>query len=252
MGDRLSALFKSRRGALIISAIAALLAAVLLIVYLRSYRSSVNSGTRPERVLVAKTLISRGTAGLTIAQKGLYEVTTIQKDQLEPFAIADPSAINGRVAAGDIYPGQQLTQQDFTTENAATIPYELAGAQRAIAVPVDGVHGLIGEVLTGDYVDVYVGIAGIAGVSGGGAASAAAATKTQVRLLKPDILVLNAPTGTASTASDVVLRVSVNDVAAFAYAADNERIWLVLRPQVGASNTPSAAATLATLLAGKG
>jgi Flp pilus assembly protein CpaB len=248
VGNRFSGLFKTRRGALIISGVAALLAALLLIVYLRSYRSSVNAGARPERVLVAKRLITRGTAGLTIAQKGLYEITTVQKDQLEPFAIADPSAINGRVAAGDIYPGQQLTQADFTTENADTIPYEITGAERAIAVPVDGVHGLIGEVLTGDYVDVYVGIAGISG----GSTSASAATSTQVRLLKPDILVLNAPGAAASSAADVVLRVSVNNTAEFAYAADYERIWLVLRPQVGASKTPAAAATLATLLAGAG
>jgi Flp pilus assembly protein CpaB len=247
VGNRFSGLFKTRRGALIISGVAALLAALLLIVYLRSYRSSVNAGARPERVLVAKRLITRGTAGLTIAQKGLYDITTVQKDQLEPFAIADPSAINGRVAAGDIYPGQQLTQPDFTTENADTIPYELTGAERAIAVPVDGVHGLIGQVLSGDYVDVYVGIAGISGAS-----AAASSASTQVRLLKPDILVLDAPGTAATTAADVVLRVSVNNAAEFAYAADNERIWLVLRPQIGASQTPAAAVTLATLLAGRG
>jgi len=246
--NRVAGLFKTRRGALVISGIAALFAAILLVVYLHSYRSSVNAGVRPERVLVAKALIPRGTAGLTIAQKGLYTITTVQKDQLEPFAIADPSAINGRVAAADIYPGQQLAQPDFTTENADTIPYELTGSQRAVAVPVDTVHGLIGEVLTGDYVDVYVAIAGVDTATS--SASAASAATTQVRLLRPDILVLDADsTAGSSTSSDVVLRVTDTEVAEFAYAADNERVWLVLRPQVGASNTPPQVATLATLLA---
>ena len=46
----------------------------------------------------------------------MYQVTTVQKDQLKLNAITDPSAINGRVAVDDIFPGQQLTQTDFTTE----------------------------------------------------------------------------------------------------------------------------------------
>ena len=41
----------------LIGGVAAVLAAILLIVYLHSYRSSVNSGTRPMTVLVAKSLI---------------------------------------------------------------------------------------------------------------------------------------------------------------------------------------------------
>ena len=45
-------------------------------------------------------------------------------------------------------------------------------------------------------------------------------------------------------------RSTPNQAAKFAYAADNERFWLVLRPQVGASPTPPRDATLASLLAG--
>jgi hypothetical protein len=48
----------------------------------------------------------------------------------------------------------------------------------------------------------------------------------------------------------VIVRVTARDAAKFALAADNTKIWLVLRPQVGASQTPPTTATLATLLAG--
>ena len=223
--------------------VVALLAVVLLVVYLHSYRSSVNSGKQPERVLVATKLIQRGTSGKAIAQQGLYQVTSVQKDQLQAFAISDPSAIQGRLAAGDIFPGQQLTQGDFTTENASEIPYEINGAQRAIAISVDSEHGLIGQVAAGDYVDVYIGTT--APASGG----SAGASQPLLSLLASDVYVLVAP-GTASTSA--VLRVTAQQVPKFAFAADNTRIWLVLRPQVGASKTPAAKVTLASLLASSG
>jgi Flp pilus assembly protein CpaB len=235
----------------LISGLAAVLAAVLLLVYLRSYRSSVNAGSRPELVLVAKRLIPQGTSGSAIAQKGLYQVTTVQKDQLQPNAISDASALGGRIAATAIYPGQQLTQLDFTTEGAAPIADELSGSQRAIAIQVDQMHGLLGQVSPGNYVDVYVEIAGAAGVDAADLTPKEAASEptTQVRLLAADVMVLSVP----STASpDTILRVNDANAAAFAYTADYERFWLVLRPQTGASRTPPSVATLGTLLSGGG
>jgi Flp pilus assembly protein CpaB len=237
--EAISKLFKNRSGAVIAGVIAAAIAIILLFIYLRSYRSSVDSGKRPMRVLVAAKLIARGTSGTLIGHQGLYRVTTVQKDELKVNAITDPAALNDRVAAADIYPGQQLTQNDFTTESPTAIPYQISGKQRAIAVPVDAVHGLIGQVSAGSFVDVYVS------VSGGSAAGVS--SSTLVSLLQPSVYVLVAPGASSSSA---VLRVSTDDVPKFAYAADFEHLWLVLRPQVGAAKTPKATATLASLLAG--
>jgi Flp pilus assembly protein CpaB len=213
--------------------IAGVLAVILLVVYLHSYRSSVNSGSQPERVLVATKLIPKGTSGTLIAQKALYLSTTVQKDQLKLNAITDPSALNDRVAAADIFPGQQLTQDDFTTESSTAIPYVISGPQRAIAVNVDTVHGLIGQVAAGNYVDIYMGANG-----GNG---------SLVKLLASNVYVLVAP---GSGSPDAVLRVNTRDAAKFAFAGDNTRLYFVLRPQVGATRTPPETATLATLLAG--
>ena len=240
MQERIARLFKNRGNAVVAGVVVAILAIVLLFVYLRSYKSSVNSGKQPERVLIATKLIQRGTSGKLIAQQGLYQVTSVQKDQLQAFAITDPSAIEGRLAANDIFPGQQLTQGDFTTENASSIPYQLTGPQRAIAISVDSEHGLIGQVAAGDFVDVYIGTtAPVAGGSGSGT------TQPILSLLAADVYVMVAP-GTGS--ADAVLRVTAQQAPKFAYAADNTRIWLVLRPQVGASKTPPERVTLASLL----
>jgi Flp pilus assembly protein CpaB len=234
--ETLNRLFKNRGGAVIAGLIAAAIAVVILVIYLQSYRSSVNSGKQAERVLVATKLIPKGTSGTLIAQQGLYQATTVQKDQLELNAIIDPSALNDRVAVSDIFPGQQLTQDDFTTEAPTSIPYEITGAERAIAIPLNSAHGLVGQVAAGNYVDVYVGIAG--GTNSGAG--------QLVTLLEPNVYVLVSPDNGSGNA---VLRINTKDAAKFAYAADNASIYLVLRPQVGASRTLPATATLATLLA---
>jgi Flp pilus assembly protein CpaB len=240
--------FKTRSGAVLIGGVAAVLAAILLIVYLHSYRSSVNSGTRPITVLVAKSLIPRGTSGTLIAQEGLYQVTTVPKDQLKDLAIADPGALTNRVTAQDIFPGQQLTSTDFTTEGANSIPSVITGNNRAIAIPVDSVHGLTGQLASGDHVDIYVALTpqGGTGVN----------TGAIIKLLASNVLVLSAPTagstgtlgGSSGGSGNAVLRVTTADAAKFAFAADNGRLWLILRPQVGAKPTPATVVNSSTLI----
>jgi Flp pilus assembly protein CpaB len=228
-------LFKTRGGAVLIGGVAAVLAAILLIVYLRSYRSSVNSGTRPMTVLVAKSLIPKGTAGNLIAQESLYQVTTVPRSQLKTLAISDPAALSDRIAAADIFPGQQLTQPDFTTEGAGSVSSTLTGVQRAIAVPVDSTHGVAGTVQAGDHVDIYVAVN----------------STTQgpvLKLLVPNVLVIIPPG--ANGAGNAVLQVTTKQAPIFAYAADNARLWFVLRPVVGAKPTPPSLVTAADLLAG--
>jgi len=225
-------LFKTRGGAVLVGGIAAVLAAVLLVAYLHSYRSSVKGGAQPTTVLVAKSLIPRGTSGALIAQQHLYQVTTVPKDQLKNLAITDPAVVSGRVTVADVFPGQQLTAGDFTTAPVNSIPAQITGERRAIAISVDPTHGVGGQVLVGDHVDVYVGL------NGQGAGGI-------IKLLASNVLVLASP---ATGGGNVILRVSAHHAASFAYAADNGRLWLVLRPQAGASPTPPDVVNLGTLV----
>jgi Flp pilus assembly protein CpaB len=235
-------LFKTRGGAVLIGGVAAVLAAILLIVYLHSYRSSVNSGSQPMTVLVAKSLIPRGTSGSLIAQESLYQVTTVPKSQLKALAISDPAALQTAVTATDIFPGQQLTTTDFSAEGANSIPSVITGKNRAIAFSVDSPHSVAGQIAAGDHVDVYVGLS----TNGG----------PIIKLLASNVLVLAAPTagsggvGGSSGNGSAVLRVTTTTAPKFAFAADNGILWLVLRPQVGANPTPPSQIDAAALLAG--
>jgi len=70
---------------------------------------------RTGTVLVAKRLIPKGTSGSSIAAQNLFVVVTIPKEQIAPRGISDPAVLQGRVAAGDIYPNEQLAMSHFTT-----------------------------------------------------------------------------------------------------------------------------------------
>ena len=167
---------------------------------------------------------------------------------MQDGAITDPSTLRGRIAVDDIYPGQQLTVADFagTTDAIGT---KLAGKNRAIALPFDAAHGMIGKVEPGDRVDVFA-------TSMFQRAATGAQGKPILKVVAQNALVLDAPAetgagvGTANQAANVVLRVDRDQAAELAFAVDNGKVWLVLRPRAGARPTKPAAVTDRSLLGG--
>lgn len=227
-------LFSTRGGTLVLAGVAAVLAAVAVLVYVQHYRSSVKAGGEPATVLVASSLITKGTPGTAVAAKHQFTTASIRENQLRDGAISDPSSLTGRVAADDIYPGQQLTAFDFVN-TPDTVASRLVGDQRAITLPLDSAHGLIGNVRTGDRVDVYVGFnvtpVDTAGRPTGGQG------QPVLRLVVQNAPVLAIEAKKSSTLSSsasqqnrVTLRVNPTQAGALAFAADNGKVWLVLRP----------------------
>lgn len=217
----------TRRGSMLIALLAAAAAAAVLLAYLRDYRSDVRAGTAPAQVLVADRLIKKGTTGDAIVAESQFRPLTVAEDDLVVGALADASVLAGKVAAKDVFPGQQLTAADFTTGGDA-IRGRLTGTQRAVGVPVDAAHGLVGRVKPGDSVDVFASFASDNG-------------RGVVRTLARGSLVLAVPStddaaGVAGdgTADPVVLRLDGVQAARLAYAADNGKVWFALRPTAGA------------------
>jgi Flp pilus assembly protein CpaB len=224
----------------------AVLAGGIIIFAMSRYRSSIVTSGNPETVLVASQAIAKNTPGSVVANDSMAKATQIVAKQVTSGAIADAASLQGRVAVRDISPGEQLTAADFTANGG--YPAQLAPAQRAMTLSLDAQHGMLGVINTGDHVDVYAGITvqGVGGVS-----------EPILRLLVPDVPVLKAGT-TASGAgissgpndtSQVTLNVPDSDAGALAWAADNGKVWLVLRPG-NATATPPAAITVQSLLLG--
>jgi Flp pilus assembly protein CpaB len=212
-----------------VAGLCTLAAAAILGVGLASYRHSVTTPLPPETVLVASTLIQRGTSGDVVSSAGMFRAERISPKQVSAGAIADTSLIRGKVATADITPGQQLTVSDFATGDG--IVSKLAPDQRAISIPLDSSHGLSGVVHAGDRVDVYAGLDASLDKSSSGA-SAGAALKLLLRNV-PVLEVNTTGTGLGSTSansqSNVVLMVNADDAGAVAFASDNGKVWLVLR-----------------------
>jgi len=220
---------------LTVATVAAALAAIALVAYLNNYKEDVRGGTLPTQVLVADRLIPKGTSGDSVATDRIFRPTTVPQADLKPLAVADAAALSSKVATRDIYPGQQITSADFRVGGDA-LRGRLSGTQRALAVPVDAARGLIGNVRVGDRVDVF-------GSFGGGAGGAGA-----LRTIAQDVLVLSAPgvagaDGGGGDASAVIVRLSDQQSARMAYAADNGKIWFALRPPTGAEQSKPATVT---------
>ena len=245
-GVRIRRLLGTRSGTLILAGSAAALAAIILIAFLSQYRDSVRGGAAPATALVAQSLIPKGTAGAAVIDDSLFKVQTLSEDQLKDGALVNSSDLAGKVAVRDVYPGTQITAADFAAK-ADPIRGQLRGDDRAVAVPLDSAHGLLSEVRSGDHVDVLAGFNSSDGTRGTG--------QPVVRTLFQNVLVLSVPNdddggGVSSRETNIVVRVSDRQAASLAYAADNGKVWFVLRPPAGASQRAPQSIDLGSLLAG--
>jgi Flp pilus assembly protein CpaB len=216
--------------------ITALIAAALLVVYLDNYRSSSDEG-KTETVLAARSLLPKGSSGSAIASGGLFQAINVKHSQVKPGAITDPAALSGQVTTKSIFPGEQITTSDLQPRGANGVVDELSGRERAIAIPIDSARSVGGSLQAGDRVDVYGAFAEI----GEEGAEEGVVTGATVREIVQNVLVLRPPvaggTGVANNnggQQNVVLQVTERQAGKLALTAEFYKVWLTLRPPVGA------------------
>jgi Flp pilus assembly protein CpaB len=232
-GD-LKGLLATRRGTLIVALACAVAAAAILVFAINRYRHNLNSTNNQVSVLVATSLIQQGTSGAEVAASQQYTVRKFSSKLVTAGAFTDAGLLQGKVALENILPGQELTSADFGIGSGVAL--QLAANQRAITIPLDASHGLGGVLQNGSRVDMWVEL------SGSGQAG------TQLRLLIPNAEVLEASATGTGGPGDVVFAVNASQAAEVAYASDNGRIWLFLRPP-NAQNPSVTTASLQSLLA---
>lgn len=242
-------LVSTRRGTIFVAALAAVLAGISIVVYLNRYRESVRSGGALVTVLVAGDTIPRGTAGSVLASKGLYTATTIRESQLREGAISDPASLQGTMAAREILEGAQLTTADFVAAGDS-LAATLTDRQRVVSIPLDAAHGLIGEIDPGNRVDIYAGF-NVLPLGPNGKPLDGGQARAVLRLIMADVPVLAVAESTRSGGTTNV-SLGVDDVKAadLAFAAENGKVWLALRPSAGAAPSRPRLVTIETLLLG--
>jgi pilus assembly protein CpaB len=241
-----SQLLSTRRGTTVVALVSAILAAGVLMVFLNQYRDSVDGDSKPQVILVAKSLIERGTPGNIIASTDLFRREAIRKSEVKDGAITDPGALRARVANTAIYPGQQLTAANFGPAAGATT--NLSKFDRAISVPIEAGQGLVAHLRAGDRVDLLAALEVTTGST----------AKPIVRKLVENALVLAVPLpdsgggvgGSSQGGKQVLVRVSDAQADAVAFAAEHGSVWLTLRPPAGARDSRITAATAESMAFG--
>ena len=233
----------TRQGMLVVAGLITVAAAAFLLLFLSAYRARVTDSSEVN-VMVARGLIEKGSSGDVIVTKDLFQMDRVRKSELKAGAVTEPAKLRGQVAATDIYPGEQIQRSDFKA-GSDSIGNKIAGAERGISIPVDSAHGMIGQLKTGDHVDVL----------GGFNQQTMSSGRPILRMILQDALVLSVPSKVVGSTNlnktqNVVLRASDRKAAQIAFAADNGKVWLMLRPKAGAENSPPSAVRLESLLAG--
>lgn len=222
----------SSKSATIMGAVVAVvLAALIIVIFLKQYRENINKDGVPTPVLVATQLIEQGSSGDSIGADGQFKATEVPRDQLKTGAVTDAGKLRGKIAVADILPGQQLTGGDFTTAGSGPVT-KLGPDERGIMVSLDNAHGLNGAIKPGDHVDVFSGFLVDRGANG---------LRPVLKTLIQNVLVLTTPPATkrstvgsgSNKPKEVMLRVKSTQAPELAFAADNGKLWLLLRPQNG-------------------
>jgi Flp pilus assembly protein CpaB len=248
-------LLSTRGGTIALSVTAAVLAGVILVTYLHRYRNSVKESGVAVTVLTAKSLINKGTSGDIIAAQNLYDVSSQPKSEVADGAITDPAALKGRIAAADIFPGEQLTTAKMAVSTSTSLSNHITGDQRAVNIPVDAAHGMVAQLQTGDHIDLFAGF-NVQAVGKNGIVDPSSPTKPVTKLLVPDVLVLGIPSSSSSGVSGgtsktmLTLEMTDQEAADAAFTADNGIIWAMLRPRANAAAPSPDIVSIETVLFG--
>jgi Flp pilus assembly protein CpaB len=205
-------LFATRQGTIVVGVIAAVIAAIALIVYLNHYRSSVDNNAMSP-VLVTKTYIAKGTPGNFVKSNEAYTVSHVAKSALQPGALVDPSALDGRIATTNIGVNQQLTEADFGPATGS-LSEQLAPPKRAVVIPLGAPQQVGGQISADSHVDVF------------------ATVNNKVTQILQNMSVLGVNGG------NVTLLATPQQAGILIWASENANPWMVLRPVIATSTIP--------------
>ena len=227
--------FVRRNGTLLGAAGAGLLALILLVVALGGNSDSATpSASSKTSVLVAKSAIPRGSSLDSKAVAGSLRIKSVSSGDLEAGAITSLAAAKGMVATQQILAGEQITS-DAVSSTRSTVISNLAGSSRGVTLPIDGAHGMVGDIGAGDRVDVYASF------------NMPGSSDPKLKAIAQDVEVLRAPSAIAGSedndakaTAQVTLDLPDGAAQRAAWAADNGKVWVAARPATGASSTRSA------------
>lgn len=233
---------KTRLRNLMLPVALAVLAVVLIGIYIASYRNSVNSGAELVKVLVAARDIPAGTKGSAVASGGYLKTQTVPRRAVVPGSVVSGAPLTPLVSTDPIYKGEQITLRQFGPIAQAGIFAKFSGKQRAIALLGEPTQLLSGTLSDGDRVDV---VATAKYTSSG-------LQRATSRVALRNLLVLEAPDGktdvSSSEKTSATLVMNDRQTQTMAWAMKNTTWFLTLRPTKRPRDSRASLETLKTFL----
>jgi len=223
----------------------ALIAMLLTLLYVTSYRHSVQHQQQSVQVYVAAHNITAGTTGAQLVHSHALKVESITRSTVVPGAIANPDEVANLVLTQPLYAGEQVTLRRFTDVQSEGIVGQLKGTMRAVQLPGDANQLLAGTLKAGDQVDVVANL------------TPDSSTNTHLtKIVLRDITVLQTnnaslssnATSTSGQQDSVILAVTDTQVQRLFYVMKNADWTLELRPATDAVDSGERVESANTIL----
>ena len=225
-------------------------AAVLIGVYLTSYRNNVESGSETVPVLVAARDIPEGTSAAAVASGKYLKTEHVLRRSVMAGAITKPEQLSNVVAAQTIYSGSQVSERAFRPATQTGVLAKISGNVRAMLVPGTAEQLLEGMAKAGDHVDV---VANIEYKVQSADRTSGERNRVASRVILRNLLVLRAPeqAENAQTPNQLAIGLALSDSQSqkLFFAMQNGTWSLALRPTDKPVDSPESVETIESVLA---
>ena len=221
-------------------------AAILIAIYLGSYRNHVDKGVDLASVYVASHDIQEGSNGSSLT--GAVKPAKVLRRSVLDGAISDPTQLAGLIAAQKISAGEQITTRQFRPLAQEGVLAKLKGNQRALVVPGDARQLLAGVAKAGDRVDVVANIHYTVKRASGDEVRRVAS-----RVILRDLRVIEAAGSVnggvnSGTTTSITLAMTDNQTQKLFFAMKNGEWTLALRPVSKPNDSPESVETIESVL----
>lgn len=185
----------ARRSVLfIVAAVIALLGTTLIVLYVQGIDARATEGQEMVEVLTASAPIAAGEAVASAQEAGKFEKSQVRRDDVVEGALTSANSIDGEVALGAIFPGEQILEAKFgslSQVDSLVIPDD----KLAVSVDLTDPARVAGFVNPGSMVAIFISADPIQSLPEGGQRNLPPYT----RLLLPKVQVIGV--GTTSVSS---------------------------------------------------
>jgi pilus assembly protein CpaB len=216
--------------------ILALLATVLVFLYVKNVKDNAENGGKDVSVVVSKEDIPAGTQLDTLLSGGSFETKAIPQDAVVRGAVTSLAQLQGQTTSAAILAGEQISSARLQgNAQPAGGSLGIPKGHLALTLALDSPRIGGGNLQRGDHVTVFAtfdssGKAGQTGASG----SASAVTVTlvpDVEMLKVINAVTQGVTGTSGNSDNTVtMALKPKDAQKVVFAEEKGTVWLGLLP----------------------